>query len=104
MDFYFDRQRSDFERNKHKSNFMVSFLQNSISLIEVLHHHSRHSRHLRHSNHTGSKLNVLFLSKGVFPNYRNYFVGFLLNVGIDILFLEDFRQDIFTRHFFCGFP
>lgn len=79
---------------------MVSFLQNSISLIEVLHHHSRHSRHLRHSNHTGSKLNVLFLSKGVFPNYRNYFVGFLLNVGIDILFLEDFRQDIFTRHFF----
>lgn len=71
MNLYFYHQRSDFERiRKRKDNFIVSFLRISISLIEVLHHHPRHSTWDIQTIQELSKLNVLLLSKGVFPNYR----------------------------------
>lgn len=71
MNLYFYHQRSDFKRiRKRKDNFIVSFLRISISLIEVLHHHPRHSTWDIQTIQELSKLNVLLLSKGVFPNYR----------------------------------
>ena len=37
----FDRQKTGFERILNRDNFTVSFLESSISLIEVLHDYCR---------------------------------------------------------------